>query len=174
MNQVSAVEQDVRYEPDETPRPLLAWGLAVQFATLSLASMVVTVLIVVRSAGLEDSYLSWAIFAGLIVSGLTTMLQTTRRRRIGSGHLLVMGPSAAYIAVSIVALTEGGPALLATLVLLSALPLFRIARRLSRLRRVLTPTVSATIIMLIPVTLAPIIFDLSRRQPPAHDPRRRR
>ena len=160
MNQVSAVEQDIRYEPDETPRPLLAWGLAVQFATLSLASMVVTVLIVVRSAGLEDSYLSWAIFAGLIVSGLTTMLQTTRRRRIGSGHLLVMGPSAAYIAVSITALTEGGPALLATLVLLSALPLFRIARRLSRLRRVLTPTVSATIIMLIPVTLAPIIFDL--------------
>ena len=77
-----------------------------------------------------------------------------RRRRIGSGHLLVMGPSAAYIAVSIGALTEGGPALLATLVLLSALPLFRIARRLSRLRRVLTPTVSATIIMLIPVTLA--------------------
>ena len=160
MSQDSAVEQDVRYEPDETPRPLVAWGLAVQFATLSLASMVVTVLIVVRSAGLEDSYLSWAIFAGLIVSGLTTMLQTTRRRRIGSGHLLVMGPSAAYIAVSIVALTEGGPALLATLVLLSALPLFRIARRLSRLRRILTPTVSATIIMLIPVTLAPIIFDL--------------
>ena len=52
MNQESAVEQDVRYEPDETPRPLVAWGLAVQHAALSLASMVVTVLIVVRSAGL--------------------------------------------------------------------------------------------------------------------------
>ena len=72
-------------------------------------------LIVVRSAGLEDSYLSWAVFAGLIVSGLTTMLQTARRPRLGSGHLLVMGPSRAFLAVAITALVEGGPALLATL-----------------------------------------------------------
>ena len=158
-------EQDVRFEPDENPRPLLALGLAAQYATLYLASMVVTVLIVVRSAGLEDSYLSWAVFAGLIVSGLTTMLQTARRPRMGSGHLLVMGPSGAFIAVSITALVEGGPALLATLVMLSSLAQFRIARRLYTLRRVITPTVSSTVIMLIPVTLAPVIFDLFAQTP---------
>ena len=161
------VEQDVRYEPDENPPRPLAAGLAAQHAALSLASMVVTVLIVVRSAGLDDDYLSWAVFAALCVSGLTTMLQTTRRRRLGSGHLLLMGPSAAYIAVSITALEEGGPALLATLVLLSALPLFRFARRLRTLRRLITPTVSSTVIMLIPVTLAPVIFDLFAHVPPA-------
>ena len=164
-NQDNVFEQDVRYEPDDKPRPLLALGLAVQYATLYLASMVVTVLIVVRSAGLEDSYLSWAVFAGLIVSGLTTMLQTARRPRLGSGHLLVMGPSGAFIAVSITALVEGGPALLATLVMLSSLAQFRIARRLSTLRRLITPTVSSTIIMLIPVTLAPVIFDLFAQTP---------
>ena len=164
------IEQEVRYEPDETPQPLLAWGLAIQFATLSMAGIAVTVLIVVRSAGLEESYLSWSMFCVLIVSGLTTVLQTTRRRRLGSGHLLLMGPSSAYIAVSIGALTVGGPALLATLVLLSSLPLFRVARRLSRLRRILTPTVSATIIMLIPVTLAPVIFDLLPQTPPGTPP----
>ena len=160
-------DQDVRFEPDENPRPLLALGLAAQYATLYLASMVVTVLIVVRSAGLEDSYLSWAVFAGLIVSGLTTMLQTARRPRLGSGHLLVMGPSGAFIAVSITALMEGGPALLATLVLLSSLAQFRIARRLYTLRRLITPTVSSTVIMLIPVTLAPVIFDLFAQTPTA-------
>ena len=164
-NQDNVFEQDVRYEPDDKPRPLLAFGLAVQYATLYLASMVVTVLIVVRSAGLEDSYLSWAVFAGLIVSGLTTMLQTARRPRLGSGHLLVMGPSGAFIAVSITALVEGGPALLATLVMLSSLAQFRIARRLSTLRRLITPTVSSTVIMLIPVTLAPVIFDLFAHTP---------
>ena len=158
-------DQDVRFEPDENPRPLLALGLAAQYATLYLASMVVTVLIVVRSAGLEDSYLSWAVFAGLIVSGLTTMLQTARRPRLGSGHLLVMGPSGAFIAVAITALVEGGPALLATLVLLSSLAQFRIARRLYTLRRLITPTVSSTVIMLIPVTLAPVIFDLFAQTP---------
>ena len=159
-------EQEVRFEPDQKPSRPLAAGLAVQYAALSLASMVVTVLIVVRSAGLDDDYLSWAVFAALCVSGLTTMLQTTRRRRLGCGHLLLMGPSAAYIAVSITALNEGGPALLATLVLLSCLPLFRLARRLTNLRRLITPTVSSTIIMLIPVTLAPVIFDLFAQTPP--------
>ena len=163
----SIPEQDVRFEPDDKPRPLLALGLAAQYATLYLASMVVTVLIVVRSAGLEDSYLSWAVFAGLIVSGLTTMLQTARRPRMGSGHLLVMGPSGAFIAVAITALVEGGPALLATLVLLSSLAQFRIARRLYTLRRLITPTVSSTVIMLIPVTLAPVIFDLFAQTPTA-------
>ena len=165
-----AVEQEVRYQPDEQPPRPLAAGLAIQYAALSLASMVVTVLIVVRSAGLDDDYLSWAVFAALIVSGLTTMLQTTRRRRLGSGHLLLMGPSAAYIAVSITALNEGGPALLATLVMLSCLPLFRIASGLSNLRRLITPTVSSTIIMLIPVTLAPVIFDLFAQTPPGTPP----
>ena len=164
-NQYNIPEQDVRFEPDENPRPLLALGLAAQYATLYLASMVVTVLVVVRSAGLEDSYLSWAVFAGLIVSGLTTMLQTARRPRMGSGHLLVMGPSGAFIAVAITALVEGGPALLATLVMLSSLAQFRIARRLYTLRRVITPTVSSTVIMLIPVTLAPVIFDLFAQTP---------
>ena len=164
-NQDNIPEQDVRFEPDESPRPLLALGLAAQYATLYLASMVVTVLIVVRSAGLEDSYLSWAVFAGLIVSGLTTMLQTARRPRLGSGHLLVMGPSRAFLAVAITALVEGGPALLATLVLLSSLAQFRIARRLYTLRRLITPTVSGTVIMLIPVTLAPVIFDLFAHTP---------
>ena len=164
------VEQEVRFEPDEEPPRPLAAGLAVQYGALSLAGMVVTVLIVVRSAGVGDDYLSWAVFAALCVSGLTTMLQTTRRRRLGSGHLLLMGPSAAYIAVSITALNEGGPALLATLVMLSALPLFRIARRLTNLRRLITPTVSSTIIMLIPVTLAPVIFRLFAQAPPGTAP----
>ena len=164
------VEQEVRFEPDEPPPRPLAAGLAVQYGALSLASMVVTVLIVVRSAGLDDDYLSWAVFAALCVSGLTTMLQTTRRRRLGSGHLLLMGPSAAYIAVSITALNEGGPALLATMVMLSCLPLFRIARLLTNLRRLITPTVSSTIIMLIPVTLAPVIFDLFAQTTPGIPP----
>ena len=165
-----AFEQEVRYEPDDKLRPLLALALAFQDVALTLAVTIVTVLLVVRSAGIGDSYLAWAVFAGMVVSGLTTVLQTTRRRRLGSGHVLLMGPSAAYIAVSITALAAGGPPLLATLVLISALPLFRVARRLARLRRILTPTVSSTIVMLIPVTLAPFVFDLLAQAPAGTSP----
>ena len=71
-----------------------------------------------------------------------------------------MGTSAAFIAVCVTALIEGGPGLLATLVTLSALFQFGLSTQLSLLRRVLTPTVCGTVIMLIPVTLMPIMFGM--------------
>ena len=101
----------------------------------------------------------WAAFAALLVSGLTTILQARRLGPIGAGYILIMGTSGAFIAVSVTALSEGGPAMLATLVFVSSLVQFSLARRLSLLRRIFTPAVTGTVIMLIPVTVMPIIFD---------------
>ena len=50
--------------------------------------------------------------------------------------------------------------MLASLVVIAALFQFRLAARLLLFRRVLTPTVSRTVVMLIPVTIMPVIFDL--------------
>ena len=55
---------------------------------------------------------------------------------------------------------EGGPGLLATLVAISALFQFALSERLSLLRRIITPTVAGTVIMLIAVTVMPIIFNM--------------
>ena len=49
--------------------------------------------------------------------------------------------------------------MLATLVIISSLFQFALAARLSLFRRILTPTVTGTVIMLIAVTVMPIIFD---------------
>ena len=152
--------REVRYEPEETPPPALALGLGFQFAMLSVAGIVLTPAIVVRAAGAGEDFLSWAAFAALAISGITTILQAVRVGRVGSGHVLLMGTSAAFIAVCVTALVEGGPGLLATLVTLSALFQFGLSAKLSLLRRVLTPTVCGTVIMLIPVTLMPIMFGL--------------
>ena len=152
--------RDLRYEPDERPPPALAFGLGFQFAMLSVAGIVLTPAIVVRAAGGSESFLSWAAFAALVISGVTTALQAVRVGRLGAGHVLLMGTSAAFIAVGVTAIEEGGPGLLATLVFVSALFQFALATRLSLLRRVLTPTVCGTVIMLIPVTLMPIMFGL--------------
>ena len=152
--------RDVRYEPDERPPLALALGLGFQFAMLTVAGIVLTPAIVVRAAGGSDSFLAWAAFAALAISGVTTMLQAVRVGRVGSGHVLLMGTSAAFIAVCVTAITEGGPGLLATLVTVSALFQFALSARLSLLRRVLTPTVCGTVLMLIPVTLMPIMFGL--------------
>ena len=99
-------------------------------------------------------------FAAVAVSGATTVLQAVRFGRIGAGYVLLMDTSGAFIAVCVAALAKGGPAMLATLVVISSLFQFALAARLSLLRRVLTPTVAGTVIMLIAVTVMPIVFDM--------------
>ena len=113
-----------------------------------------------RIAGAAESHLSWAVFAAVAISGLTTALQAIRFGRIGGGHMLVMGSSSAFVGISVTAVAEGGPAMLATLVVISALLQLLVSARLPLFRRLLTPAVSGTVIMLLPVTVMPIAFDM--------------
>ena len=157
---IPRTNRDIRYQPDESPPSALAFGLGAQQAVLSIAGVVLTPVIVIRAAGDGDSYLTWAVFAALVVSGLTTIMQAVRVGRIGAGYPLLMGTSGAFIAVCVTALVEGGPGLLATLVVISALFQFALSERLALLRRIITPTVAGTVIMLIAVTVMPIIFGM--------------
>ena len=155
----------VRYEPNERPPAALAAGLGLQLAVLCIAGVALTPAIVVRAAGGAESYLSWAVFGAVLVSGITSVLQAVRIGRIGAGYVLVMGTSGAFIAICVGAITQGGPAMLATLVVISSLFQFLLAWRLSLLRRILTPTVAGTVIMLIPVTVMPIVFGMLTQVP---------
>ena len=127
---------------------------------LNVAGVVLTPVIVIRAAGGAQEFLSWAVFAAVVVSGVTTILQAVRLGRIGAGCVLLMGTSGAFISVCIAAIAQGGPGMLATLVVISSLFQFALAARLSLFRRIFTPTVAGTVIMLIPVTVMPIIFKM--------------
>ncbi|WP_420449925.1 uracil-xanthine permease family protein [Candidatus Palauibacter sp.] len=155
----------IQYEPDETPPYKIAIGLALQYVVLTIAGIVITVAIVVRAAGGSESYLAWGSFAVLVVSGLTTAVQARRLGRIGAGYILLMGTSGAFIAVSVTALVQGGPGLLATLVIASSLFQFGLSWKLALLRRIITPVVAGTVIMLIAVTIMPLLFELLRQVP---------
>ena len=155
----------VRYEADERPPLPLSVGLGVQLMVLIVAGIVLTPAIVIRAAGGSETYLAWAVFAAVAISGTTTVMQAVRFGRIGAGYVLAMGTSGAFIAICVTALVEGGPALLATLVVISALFQFTFSARLSLFRRVLTPTVAGTVIMLIAVTVMPIIFGMLTEVP---------
>ena len=156
----SARRASIRYQPDENPPTVLAFGLGLQLAILCLAGIVLTPAIVARAVGGSEAFLSWIVFAAVAVSGITTVLQAMRIGRIGAGYTLAMGPSGAFIAICITAIAEGGPAMLATLVILSSFFQFALSARLSLFRRILTPAVAGTVIMLVPVTIMPIIFGL--------------
>ena len=156
----SVVQSDVRYEPNDKPPRLLVAGLGFQLAVLTISGIVLTPVIVIKAAGGSEAYMLWAVFASVVISGISTILQAVRIGRIGAGYVLLMGTSGAFIAISITAIAKGGPAMLATLVIISSLFQFALARRLSLFRRIITPTVAGTVIMLISVTVMPIIFDL--------------
>lgn len=160
--------QDIRYETDDQPPNALAAGLAMQLVLLTIGGVVITPVIVVQAANIDDPFLSWAIFCALLISGSTTILQAVRVWRFGSGHVLLMGTSGAFIAVCIGALANGGPALMCTLIIASAIIQFIVGFNLALFRRIVTPTVAGIVIMLIPVTVFPIIFDLLTQVPEEH------
>ena len=155
----------IRFEADDKPPLPLTAGLGLQFAILAIAGVVLTPAIVVRAADGADSYLTWAVFAAAAISGISTILQAVRFGRIGAGYVLLMGTSGAFIAVCVTALVEGGPGLLASLVVASSLFQYLLAAKLSLFRRLLTPTVAGTVVMLIAVTVMPLIFDMVTASP---------
>jgi xanthine permease XanP len=150
---------DVKYEVNDRPPHPLSLALGAQSVALILAGIVLTPVIVLRAGGAE-TFAPWAIFVALMVSGLVTMLQARPIWRFGSGYILFMGTSGAFISVGVTAILDGGIALLMTLIIVSSLIQFPLAANLGLLRRIITPTVGGTAIMLIAVTVMPIAFSL--------------
>ena len=157
---MAQANENIRYEPDERPPHSVAAGVGFQAAVVVVAGVVLGAVIIGRAANQPQLYLTWIAFAALMVSGVSTVLQAVRVGRIGAGHVLIMGTSGAFIAVCITALAKGGPPLMASLIVASSLFQFALAARLSLLRRIITPVVSGTVIMLIAVTVMPIVFGL--------------
>ena len=159
------VNETIRYEPDERCPPLIALAAGLQGALLGLPSMLLIVAITVRAVGQDEAYLRWAVFAALVIAGVSTILQGARLRRVGSGHVLLMAMTASFIPISVLALEEGGPATLASLIAVAALFFLVVTAWLPLLRRTITPVVSGTVLMLIAATVLPIALNRVQEVP---------
>ena len=147
----------LRYQANEKPPLTVSFLLGLQLTALSISGTILVTTVTMRAGGQSEAYLSWAVFTAVAIGGGITILQALRFWRFGMDHLLMMCSAAVYIAVSIEALRIGGPATLATLVVVSALLQFVVSDRLSLFRRIFTPVVSGTVLMLLPVSiLSPI------------------
>ena len=167
----AVANENIRFEPEDKPPIPVAIGVGLQAALVTLAPIVITVVIVGRIAQQPEDYITWGVFAALLISGVTTMLQAMRLGQFGSGYPLMMGTSGTFIAVCVNSLAEGGPETMATLIVVSALFQFALAYKLSWLRRIFTPVVSGTVIMLISATVMPIAFDTLTDIPEGHPKR---
>ena len=156
---------ELRFAADERPPRAMSAVIGVQTALLVCVPVVVVTTIVTRVANQSDEYLSWAVFASMVIGGLLTIIQAKRVAGIGGGTLTVMGASGASIGVGVLALVAGGPALLGVLVLAAGLCQLALAARLALLRRIITPVVSGTLTALVAVTIMPLAFAMLTRVP---------
>ncbi len=152
-----------RYEAHESPPFLASLGLGLQFSLIASATLLVTPVIVASESGRGESYVVWMVFASLVVVGLSTLLQVRRLGPAGAGAVLPMFTAAFAIPFCITAVVDGGPATLTTLVIVSAVIQVVISKWLFILRRIVTPTVGGTVMMILSITLASVVFGLLDR-----------
>jgi NCS2 family nucleobase:cation symporter-2/xanthine permease XanP len=153
----------VRYEPDEKAPHLLAAGMAIQTVILVLTGIMITPLVIARGAGLSGPDTSWLVFAALLAAGVSTWLQLLRKGRIGGGYTLFVGSNVAFAGVAVAALQGGGIAELGVLGAVGALGTFAFTRWLPLLRKVLTPAVGGTVLMLMALSVGPVIWKMLGR-----------
>ena len=154
-----AASESIVYEPDEPCPPLVSLAAGFQGAIFILVQTPLLVSVSLLGDTHGERYLTWAIFTALIINGAFTAVQSGVIGRFGSGHLFFTGTVPVYIAVCRIALTQGGPALLSSLVIVSSLFQFLLAAWLPLLRRIITPTVSGTVLILVGAITIPIAFE---------------
>ena len=152
--------QNPRFEAQENPTFWAFLGYGAQFSLIASATLMVTPVVVATKSGEGEGYLVWMVFASLLVCGVSTILQVRRLGPVGAGAVLPMFTAAFSIPFCITAVVDGGPATLTTLVLVSAAIQLVISRWLFILRRIVTPIVGGTVMMILSITLASVVFGL--------------
>ena len=157
---LSTVTQGPRYEAQENPSWATSLGFGLQFSMIASATLLVTPVIVANASGRGEPYVTWMVFASLVVVGISTLVQVRRLGPVGAGAVMPFFTAAFAIPFCITAVVDGGPATLTTLVLASAVFQFIISKWLFILRRLVTPVVSGTVMMILSITLASVVFGL--------------
>ena len=155
---MAQVNDYILYQPDEQPSHPASLALGFQSVMSRMAGMAATASIIAVAAGQSQGYLSWIFSSALVICGLGSILQTFRFWRFGSGYSLSVVSASSFIAICISALLAGGPALLSTLIVASSLIQFAFISRLSWLRRLITPLVAGTVLMLVASTIITVVL----------------
>ena len=149
--------QNPRYEAHESPPLPTSLGFGAMFTVNAAATLLVTPIVVAKASGRDESFLVWMVFASLLVAGVSTMLQVRRLGPVGAGSMLPMFTAAFAIPFCITAVSDGGPETLAALVIICGLGQLIISRWLFVMRRVVTPLVGGTVLMILSITLASVV-----------------
>ncbi len=154
-----AANEHILYEPDEHCPLSVSLAVGFQGAIFLVIATALLVSITLGGDSHGEEYLIWAVFAALIINGAATAMQAGSFWRFGAGHVFFTCTMAGYLPVTRLALAQGGPALMASLVIVSSLVQFLLSAWLPMLRRIVTPVVSGTVLLLVAVMTIPIAFE---------------
>ena len=148
---------DGRYEPHETPPAGRALARAAQLALMLVPRMILLPLLVVTVAGGRGALESRVVLASIVVCSLLMLVITVGSGRLRTENLYVSTVDPLSVPFCILALRNGGTGTLAALVLVTGLFQVIVGMRLSRLRRLITPAVSSTLVVLSVMSLIPVL-----------------
>ncbi|WP_419863761.1 solute carrier family 23 protein [Candidatus Poriferisodalis sp.] len=151
--------EEIAYEPDENCSFALSLGMGIQGVVIALAPTVLTMSLFVQSTNLSARQATWSVIAGILVCGVATAVSAARLGPVGGGHNVLMAISPSYLAVAILAVNSAGPQTLASLVVVTAVFQLALARWLHRLSRIITPTVSGVVVMLIAIGVMQVVVE---------------
>ena len=147
---------NLAYEAADASPPLATLGVAAQGAVITISNIVMITTVFAVAIRADADYLSWAVFASLVVSGIAIIIHGVRFGRLGAGHLSLQGAAAPFLAVSVLATIQGGLALMSILVITASLLPFAMSAFLAKLNRVITPVVSGVSLMVVALAAMPI------------------
>ena len=147
---------NLSYEAADASPPLVTLGVAAQGAVIAITNIVTITTVFVLAVRADADYLSWAVFAALVVAGITIIVHAVRFGRLGAGHLLLHGATVPFLAVCVLAAIQGGLGLMSILVITASLVQFAMSTFLAKLNRVITPVVSGVSLMVVALSAMPV------------------
>lgn len=155
------IRDDIVYRLEDKPAFVPALLAAVQHLLAAFVNIIAPAIVIGAALGLGP-YIPYLIATSLFVSGIATWIQSQRVGIVGSGLLSLQGTSFAFVAALITSgkIAEAGGAtpeeILSTIFGVCAVASFieiGIAFALPWLRRVITPVVSGSVVVLIGMSL---------------------
>lgn len=148
------------YKVDDKPPFLLALFLGIQHVLLLFGGTIMLPIIIAKAARIPQEQIEFIVFATILISAIATVIQIRKTGPVGSGYMLFMGSSGAYLTASIAAAKLGGFALVGAMTILSAPVEILCAYFIRHIRKIVNQAVGGIVIMLIAISIIPIAMQL--------------
>ncbi|MGM0603220.1 MAG: uracil-xanthine permease family protein [Bacillota bacterium] len=143
------VVEETVYKLEDSPPFIEVLLLGFQHMLAMFVGIITPPLIIAGVAGLNSAETGFFVSMALMVSGVTTYIQTTKIGPVGSGLLGVHGTSFTFVPMAIAAANAGGLPLVLGMTLAASPVEMILSRFIKQTKKLFPPVVTGTVVMLI-------------------------